>query len=394
VNPVSSTVDEADAIRERTRDRWASFLRDTVNPGTLERDRSATPYSPELVHEMFDCGLLTYGLPRELGGEAPDYFDIGVTLQELGYLSNDVGVCYVISVFTHVATEIFLSERADLIDRYARPMSRGQRFGAFGYTDTSDAFSFKTTCRQLPDGRFVITGLKPILTGALIADTFLVYVRNEADDLVVFILERDDPGVVIEPNDMAGLRGMGLGRLLLKDVTVGPERLLVASDGLGYGQSFLNVRRGIAACAPLGRMQGILEEVARHLNETVRYGQPLSQFPNVQEELGQMYVSVESSRAIVYRALDRVRDGRGDAEFDPVVSAAKYHVGEESIKVALSALRLMGGEGYQRERGFERYLRDFAGLLAGAGTQEILAFDLGVAVASGVSQEDERRASS
>ena len=314
-----------------------------------------------------------------------------MTLQELGYLSNDIGLCYVMSVFAHVATEIVLSGRADLIDRYARPMAQGRRFGAFAYTDTSDAFSFNTTARKTADGRYVISGLKPILTGALIADTFVVYVRNEADDIAVFILERDDPGVIIDPLDMAGLRGMGLGSLTLREVTVEPDRLLVASDGLGYAQQFLNVRRGIAACAPLGRMEAILEEVARHMSTTIRYGQPLSQFPNVQEELGSMYVSVESSRAVVYRALDRVRDGRADAEFDPVVSAAKYHVGEESIKVALSAMRLMGGEGYKRARGFERYLRDFAGLLAGAGTQEILAFDLGISIVSSVMEQDERR---
>ena len=52
-------VDEADAVRHRARERWGAFVRDRVNPGTLERDRAATPYEPALIEEMFANGLLT-----------------------------------------------------------------------------------------------------------------------------------------------------------------------------------------------------------------------------------------------------------------------------------------------------------------------------------------------
>ena len=109
----------------------------------------------------------------------------------------------------------------------------------------------------------------------------------------------------------------------------------------------------------------------------MRYGAPLTDAQNVQATLGRMYAAIETARSVCYRALERSSAGLADPFFDPVSSAAKHTVTELSIRTAIDALRLAGGEGYASENHFERWLRDFTGLIAGAGTQDTLETSLG-----------------
>ena len=376
------SADKLEAIAHQARRRFGPFLQQRVNPGATDRDESGTSLSRELLKEAAGIGLLSYALPRELGGGGADTLAWGVVLEQVGYVCEDQSLPLLIGVFERVAEETYRSGKSHFIDEYARPMATGDRFGAFAYTDGTDPFSFRSRAVKAPGGDYILSGEKPIVTGGLIADTFLVYLRNESNDLVVFVVDRNDPGVDVSPIQVSGMRAAGLASLRLVDVRLPEERLLVASDGLSHAQGFLNSRRVLHACAPLGRMQAIFESCIRSLRQTVRYEEPLTDFKNVQAALGRMHISIETARSTVYRALEQARQGKSDPLFDPLHSIAKYHVTEQAVQLSLTALRLMGGIGYLKEHSYERYLRDFTGLIAGAGTQDILEVDLGIAAIS------------
>jgi alkylation response protein AidB-like acyl-CoA dehydrogenase len=153
----------------------------------------------------------------------------------------------------------------------------------------------------------------------------------------------------------------------------------------------LNARRTMLVASQVGAMQAIHEHCIAELGETVRYGQPLTELQGVQAALGRQYVSIESSRALLYRALARLAgyEGRIDPLFDPVVSAAKHFVTEQALSLATSALRLLGARGYVRGR-VERFMRDSLGLLAGGGTQDCLEIDLGTRAIAEAQREKEK----
>src|SRR5262249_29517255 len=130
----------------------------------------------------------------------------------------------------------------------------------------------------------------------------------------------------------------------------------------------------------LGRMEAIFEYCVKRLTETIRYERPLSEWPNVQSEIGKSYIDLLSSQALLHEALRRITDGEHDPLFDPVVSAAKYHVTEKALELAMRTLRLLGGSAYLKELPYERCLRDFCGLISGAGTQETLEVNLGARI--------------
>ncbi len=381
--------DEASEIGREAERRFGPFLRESIDPGVIERDAAGECFSRELLRHCAELGLSNYSLPRELGGGGADPFAWGVMLEEVGYLCEDSSLPLVLSLYAAVAAAIDRRASPEQKERYVRPMARGERFGCFAYTDGTDAFSFRSTATKKGD-RWILDGEKHLVTGGVRGDVFMTYVRRDNDDLAVFLVEREDPGVTVEPVEVAGLRAAGLARLHLSGVELPEERLLVPADGISHAQLFLNDRRGLLVCGPLGRMRAILEKIAGSLATTVRYGRPLADLPNVQATLGRMFVAVRTARAIAHRALEGMRRADRNPIFDAEMATAKYFVIEQSIAVATDALRLAGTSGYLREAHYERYLRDFHGGIAGGGAQDILEVNLGAHVSSMVEQRRRR----
>jgi acyl-CoA dehydrogenase len=368
------------AISRQARARFASYFQECVNPGSDARDRDGTTFPIEVLREAARCGLWSFAMPAACGGGGANPLEWGVTLEQLGYLCDDGSFPLVISIRTAIANAIHGAKRADLDDRYVRPMVRCEMFGSFAYSDGADPFAFGSSVRR--DGSdFIAHGEKLLVTGAANADVFMTYLREqESGDLFVMLIERRDPGVEVVPVHVTGLRAAGLSSLKLDHVRLPKERVLQGDDGISHAQQFLNERRTLLACGPLGRMQGIFELCIDSLRETVRYGKPLVEMQNVQASLGRMYAGIESARALMHHALQRqagVIPGY-DPMFDPIGSAAKYTIAERAIDLAGQAFRLLGGRGYVRDQRIERHVRDFYGMLAGGGAQDILEIDLGI----------------
>ena len=366
-------------LRSEVKRRFGAFLDERVTPHAADRDARGSPLPRELLRDAATIGLLTYSLPKQVGGGGADDYDWGLVLEHVGYFCDDSSLTLLLGLFSAVANTLYETGREDLIERYVAPFVRGERLVSFAYSEGADPFSLRSTVR-MGDGECILDGDKHLITGGTLADAFMTYLRDERDDVQVILVERDDPGVEVILQPTMGVRAAGLARLEMHGVRVPPERVIAPVRGLSHVQRFLNRRRVLLSCGPLGRMEAILHACVDSLGDTVRYGRPLTEWPNVQAALGRMFVAVETSRQSVYRALEAMRDGRIDPAWDPVVTVAKYYTTERGLDVAESALRLLGGQAYLQRHPFERYVRDFAGMIAGAGAQDILEVDLGTAV--------------
>jgi alkylation response protein AidB-like acyl-CoA dehydrogenase len=373
-------------IRTLVEERFGQFIRERVNPGAIERDMAGASISRETFHEACGLGMVGFGLPKEIGGEGHGVVEWGKLLEEIGYLCQDSSLPLVISLRASVIKTIYRTGRHDLIDRYVIPMVQGQRVPAFAYTDGTDAFTFRTTAKQV-EGGYILEGEKQFITGGYTADTFMVYARaadSDSGDLQVFLVERSDPGVEVISLPLSGQRSAGISQLKLNKVFATVDRLMIASDGLSHVQQFLNERRIYLVCPILGRMQAILEDCIKDLSRKVRYGNSLTAMQNVQAQLGRMVVSVETSRAILQRALERQASSEFDPFWDAIGCVAKSYVVDQSIALVQTAQRLLGGDAFLCTNHYERYLRDFAGYIPGGGSQDTLTVDLGVQAISAV----------
>ena len=356
--------------------RFGRFVDERVNPGSDARDRAAAPLPRALLREAGEIGLLGFALPAEAGGEGRDKFEWGVVLEEVARLSRDSGLTPVADMNAGVAEAIVRTGNAGLIERYAVPMASGIRIGMPAAYEGRDPFDYLTIARE-EGGGWVLDGGKPFVTGGLLADTYLVYAREEeSGDVLSFLVERDDPGVFVEPLHTTGMRSVGFASVGMDRVRLGDDRLVVGVDALSAMNTYFRNRRLMTACAVVGHMRALVDACVDSLGDRRRDGRCVLEFPNVQRAVGEMHEAVETSRAVVHRALAATY-GERDQFFDPLATVAKHFVAEQAQRVGLAAMQLQGGEGYMRRRPWERFVRDTLCLLGGQGAQEMLLIQLG-----------------
>src|SRR5262245_12468984 len=87
--------------------------------------------------------------------------------------------------------------RPGIIERYVRPMARGDLLGGCCWSQGRDALSFRTTVRRYGNG-YLLDGEKLPIADGMIADVFMVFARSEeTGDVVVVLVERQDKGVEV-----------------------------------------------------------------------------------------------------------------------------------------------------------------------------------------------------
>ena len=363
------------ALRSEADHRFGRFIRERVNPGADERDRLCQALPRDLLEEAGRLGLLGFSLPREIGGEGRDKFEWGIVVQEVAQISRDPAFSSMMDLNAGVA-ELFVTARPELAGRYADPMAAGRLVCPPAAYESRDPFDYLTTASQRGDV-WVLDGTKPLIGGALIADAFLVYAKDtESSDILAFVIERDDRGVRVDPVSTMGLHSMGFGSLTLSRVHLREDRLVVEADALSTMNGYLRNRRVMTACAVVGHMRALFDDCLLALEDRQRSGRSLLEFPNVQRTVGEMYVALEGSQAIVHHALAKI-DGARDQFFDPIAMAAKQFVAEQAIKMGMAVMNLHGGQGYMSQHPWERFMRDALSLVGGQGAQELLLIQLG-----------------
>jgi len=365
--------------------RFGSFIREAVNPDADDRDLGGIALPRVLIREAGRLGLLGFSLPKEIGGEGRDKFDWGIVIEEVSRLSRDTGLASVIDVNAGVAELLLGTGRPDLVERYAVPMTAGQLVCPPAAYESRDPFDYLTTASHVRGG-WRLDGCKPFVGGAVFADGFLVYAKeDESDDILAFLVERGDEGVSVDPLPTMGLSSMGFGGLSMRGAWLAEDRLVVGADALSTMNTYLRNRRLMTTCSVVGHMRALLEACILALDGRQRGGCGVLEYPNVQRTVGEMFTAVQASQAFARRALAGTYGPR-DQFFDPTATAAKHFVAEQAIKIGLAAMNLQGGEGYMRKHPWDRYMRDALGLIGGQGAQELLLIQLGQHVTFEITQ--------
>lgn len=106
----------------------------------------------------------------------------------------------------------------------------------------------ETKARRTSDGKYVLSGSKTWITNAPIADVFIIWAKDDRNDVRGFILERGVKGLstsVIQGK--MSLRASVTGSIFLDDVIVPESAMLPSAKGLGGPFYCLNnARYGIS----------------------------------------------------------------------------------------------------------------------------------------------------
>ena len=133
-------------------------------------------------------------------------------------------------------------------------------------------------------------------------------------------------------------------------------------------RTFDRARPGVAAQA-VGIAQAALDYAVEHCRKSMRCGQPLTSFQNVQYELAEMATKIEAARALIYSAARMI--DRGAKDFAKSSAMTKLFGSDVAVDVTSRAVSLCGGSGVVEGSPTGKFFRDAKITQIYEGTNEI-----------------------
>ncbi len=359
---------QLELLRKSVREFAEGAIAPKVQP-MEETDEVPWELYKELSKQMY-LGIL---IPKEFGGTALGNLARMIMLEEIGRVSAAMAM----------ATQIFHMGTASIVDfgndaqkkKYLPPLAKGERLGTLAVTEAtggSDPTGIQTTAKLQGDS-YVLNGRKCFITHGHVADTITLMAKTGEGPkgFSAFIVEKSCPGFKLGRKERKfGLHGCNTGEIVMENCIVPKENLLGnEGDGLKVCMATISEvgRAGMAGCG-LGVINACLEASVKFANERMLGGKPISQHQAIQWLISDMYMDLEASRLIAYRAA-WMRDQKIRCDTD--MAMAKYYATEAAVRCAKKAVDVHGGYGYMMEYPVQRYYRDAEILIASAGTSEI-----------------------
>jgi acyl-CoA dehydrogenase len=241
-------------------------------------------------------------------------------------------------------------------ERWLRPIVAGEVRSAFAMTEPapgggSDPGMIRTRAEKKGD-RYLITGHKWFITGAGVADHFILVARTSDDQrhgLTAFLFHRDQPGwsILRRIPIMGPEEHGGHCEILFEGLEVAEENVLMREgDGLRATQIRLGPARLTHCMRWLGLAKRCMEIAQAYVAEREGFGIRLADRESVQIKLGEVAHRIQIGRLLVMHAAWKLDQGdRARKE----VSMAKVHVADTLHQAADVGIQLNGARGYSKD---------------------------------------------
>lgn len=363
-------------------DQADKFARNELFPLSEKMDEEE--WWPDGIFEKIgEAGLFGLCVPESLGGSGMTLLEQGLVLQAMGRWNHALGLSWVAHE-NLCLDNIYRNANEHQRQRYVPDLVSGKKIGALGLTEPgagSDALgSMRTTARREGD-HYVLNGSKIYITNGPVADVLLVYAKTDmkkgAHGISAFIVEKEFEGFeVAQKLIKMGYRGSQTAELVFTDCKVPLENRIGEEDrGVAVVMSGLDLERACIAQLCLGIAERALELSIDYAKTRQQFGKPIAQFQMIQSMIADIYVKIESMRALSYRVLTAGSDlevgGGGRGEFHKLSAASVMYCANACSEILDMAVQIHGGSGYIWESEINRLYRSGKLLEIGAGTTEV-----------------------
>jgi butyryl-CoA dehydrogenase/short/branched chain acyl-CoA dehydrogenase len=336
------------------------FARERIAPHVRAMDEAGV-FRKELLHEMFDLGLMGIEIPEEYGGQGGNFFQAVLAVEALAAVDPSAAV--IVDVQNTIANNVIIRWGNEDQKRRYLPKLATDTVASFGLSEAgagSDAFSLSTRAVKHGD-HYSITGRKLWITNAAEAGLYLLFANANPEagyrGITCFLVERNFPGFQVgKKEDKLGIRASSTCELILDECRVPAENVL-GEVGKGYKIAIETLNEGrIAIGAQMaGLAQGALDHAIAYSKQRQQFGKAIADFQGVQFELAQMATDVEAARLLVYNGA-RMRDA--GLPFVTEAAMAKYFASQIAESTASRAVEIFGGVGFTKDYPVEKLYRD------------------------------------
>jgi butyryl-CoA dehydrogenase/short/branched chain acyl-CoA dehydrogenase len=341
-----------DAVRRFARERIGPHVRAMDDAGVFRKD---------LLHEMFELGLMGIEIPEDYGGQGGDFFQAVLAVEALA--SVDPSAAVIVDVQNTIANNVIIRWGNEDQKRRYLPKLATEMVASFALSEAgsgSDAFALTTRAEKQGED-YSITGRKLWITNAAEASLYLLFANANPSaghrGITCFLVERNFPGFQVgKKEDKLGIRASSTCELILDNCPV-PAANVLGEAGKGYKIAIETLNEGrIAIGAQMaGLAQGALQHAIAYAKERQQFGKPIAEFQGVQFTLAEMATQVEAARLLVYNAA-RLRVA--GLPFVTEAAMAKDFASQVAEETASRAVEIFGGVGFTKDYPVEKLYRD------------------------------------
>jgi alkylation response protein AidB-like acyl-CoA dehydrogenase len=336
------------------------FAREEIAPLARRMDEEQQ-LEPALLRKLFELGLMSIGIPEELGGSGGTFFDAVLAVEETSVADPAVGL--VVDVHNTLVASALMRWGSPEQKQNWLPRLATDTVGAYALSEAgagSDAFALETRA-QRQSGGYVLNGRKLWISNAKEAGLFIVFATVDPGagykGITAFLVERSAKGFTVgRKEDKLGIRASSTCELILEDCAV-PAVHVLGEPGKGYKiaiETLNEGRIGIGA-QMLGLAEGALAHARRYARERKQFGHALADFQAMRFQLAEMATEIEAARLLVYNAA-RMRDAGID--FRTQAAMCKLFASRAAERVASRAVEVFGGSGFVKDSPVEKLYRD------------------------------------
>ena len=345
-----------------------------IAPHALAWDRERH-FPVETLRQAAALGMAAICAGEEHGGSGLTRFDGALIFEALASGCPTVSAFLSIHNLITWAIDRFGSEAQR--ETYGARLARMDLIASYCLTEPgcgSDAAALTTRARADGDD-YVLDGVKQFISGAGASDLYLVMARTGGPGpkgVSAILVEKGTKGLSFGANERKmGWNAQPTAQVVMEGVRV-PKSARVGTEGAGFSIAMAALDGGrvnIGACS-LGGARSAMEKALAYAKQRRAFGSAIADFQAQQFRLADMAASLESARALVWRAA-RALDAKAP-EATTLAAMAKRIATDNGFQVANDALQMFGGYGYLADTGIEKIVRDLRVHQILEGTNDIM----------------------
>ncbi len=317
----------------------------------------------ELWQKFIDIGAFRMNVPAEYGGDSVGMVDGMLLYEEICKASASVALAIgtTIGFGTRFIAELgSKSQKEELLPK----VCEGKLKFCMALTEPgggTDILGAIQTQAEEKDDRWVLNGEKVFITGAHVADYFITICRTDPDNkpsksLSTFLVPANAKGISITRIPKISCHHCDSVGISFNNVEISKENIL-GTRGNGWFEmlTVLNPERIGVAMMGVGLIAAAYEYAFAYAQKRQAFGGPISRFQSLQHYLADMYMNLENSRNITYKAAWLCDNG---LPYHMEATMAKVIAADGALHATVKGAEILGGYGICNEYPMQRFLRD------------------------------------
>jgi len=356
------------------KDLASNFSKEILSPNVVASFRNEI-FDKNIIKEMGNAGLLGSTI-NGYGCAGVNYVSYGLIMREIERVDSGYRSCASVQS-SLVMFPIYKFGSEEQKEKYLPDLAKGNLIGCFGLTEPnhgSDPSGMKTNA-VLKDGNYVLNGSKIWITNSPIADIFIIWAKDENNDIRGFILEKNMKGISCPKiQGKFSLRTSNTGMIFMDNVIVPKENMLPHVKGLRGPFSCLNNARYGISWGVLGAAEDCYLIAREYCLDRQQFNRPLASNQIIQLKLADMLTELTLGIQASLRVGRLIDEGIMIPEN---ISIIKRNNCIKSLQIARNARDMLGGNGISDEYYVIRHMLNLEAVNTYEGTQDIHALIIG-----------------